>query len=92
MRAKNLHGNSDQIGVWPKANGNNAVNKEMAREAGAKLKDVISKCDSAQLNLGAWGTTGLSEYMDKFHLFPINNYQTRAESGIIQAFCPGFSG
>jgi len=74
MRAKNLRGIVIKSSL-PKANGNNAVNKEMAKQAGAKLKEVISKCDSAQLNLGAWGTTGLSEYMDKFHLFPINNYQ-----------------
>jgi len=59
----------------PKANGNNAVDKQGVREAGNKLKEVVSKCDSQQLNLGAWGTTGLSEYMDKFHLFPIENYQ-----------------
>jgi aldehyde:ferredoxin oxidoreductase len=59
----------------PKANGNNAINKELARQAGAKLKDTVAKCDPIQLNLEAWGTTGLSEYMNKFHLLPINNYQ-----------------
>ena len=74
MRVKNLHGIVVKSSL-PKANGNNPINREMTRQAGAKLKEVISKCDSAQLNLGAWGTTGLSEYMDKFHLFPINNYQ-----------------
>ena len=74
MRAKNLRGIVVKSSL-PKANGNNPINKEMTRQAGAKLKEVISKCDSAQLNLNAWGTTGLSEYMDKFHLFPINNYQ-----------------
>ncbi len=56
-------------------NGNNAIDKEGVRQAGSKLKAVVSKCDTQQLNLSAWGTTGLSEYMDKFHLFPINNYQ-----------------
>ena len=74
MRAKNLRGIMVRSSL-PKANGNNPIDKEMTRQAGAKLKAVISKCDSLQLNLGAWGTTGLSEYMDKFHLFPINNYQ-----------------
>jgi aldehyde:ferredoxin oxidoreductase len=59
----------------PKANGNNAVDKELVRQAGTKLKGVVSKVDPGQLNLGAWGTTGLSEYMNKFHIFPINNYQ-----------------
>jgi len=58
-----------------RANGNNAVDKEGVRIAGSKLKDVISNYDDKQLRLSAWGTTGLSEYMDKFHLFPINNYQ-----------------
>ncbi len=59
----------------PKANGNCAIDKAGVRQAGSQLKEVISKCDSQQLNLGAWGTTGLSEFMDKFHLLPINNYQ-----------------
>jgi aldehyde:ferredoxin oxidoreductase len=59
----------------PKANGNNAINKELVREAGTKLKNVINKCDPAQLNLEAWGTTGLTEFMNKFHILPINNYQ-----------------
>ncbi len=58
-----------------KVNANNAVDKEGVRQAGAKLKAVVSKCDTQQLNLSTWGTTGLVEYMDKFHLFPINNYQ-----------------
>jgi aldehyde:ferredoxin oxidoreductase len=59
----------------PKANGNNAVNKELVRQAGSKLKDVVSKGDQTQMHLADWGTTGLCDYMDKFHLFPINNYQ-----------------
>jgi len=58
-----------------KANGNNAVDREGVRQAGAQLKEVVSKADPKQLHLSAWGTTVLSEYMDKFHLFPINNYQ-----------------
>lgn len=59
----------------PRANGNNAIDKEGVRRAGSQLKEVISHYDAKQLHLAAWGTTGLSEYMDKFHLFPINNYQ-----------------
>jgi len=58
-----------------KANGNNAIDKEGVRRAGSELKAVVSKSDPEQLYLSAWGTTVLSEYMDKFHLFPINNYQ-----------------
>jgi len=74
MRAKGLRGivvRSSQ----PKANGNNAIDKEGVRQAGSQLKAVVSKSDPEQLHLSAWGTTVLSEYMDKFHLFPINNYQ-----------------
>ena len=74
MRAKGLRGMVVKSSR-PKANGNNAINKDLVREAGTKLKAVVSKCDPAQLNLEAWGTTGLSEYMNKFHIFPINNYQ-----------------
>ena len=74
MRAKGLRGIVVKSSL-PKANGNNAINKDLVREAGAKLKGVVSKCDPAQLNLEAWGTTGLSEFMNKFHIFPINNYQ-----------------
>ncbi|MFC1906527.1 aldehyde ferredoxin oxidoreductase family protein [Chloroflexota bacterium] len=58
-----------------KANGNNAVDKEGVRRAGSQLREVISNSDPEQLHLSAWGTTVLVEYMDKFHLFPINNYQ-----------------
>jgi aldehyde:ferredoxin oxidoreductase len=74
MRTKKLRGIVVKSSL-PKANGNNAVNKELVRQAGARLKDVITKYDPVQLNLEAWGTTGLSEYMNKFHIFPINNYQ-----------------
>ncbi len=59
----------------PKANGNNAVDKDGVRKAGSQLREVVAKYDPEQLNLSAWGTTALSEYMDKFHLLPINNYQ-----------------
>jgi aldehyde:ferredoxin oxidoreductase len=74
MRYKNLRGIAVKSGL-PRANGNNAVDRELVRQAGARLKGVITKCDSLQLNLKAWGTTGLSEYMNRFHILPINNYQ-----------------
>ncbi|MFH1486550.1 MAG: aldehyde ferredoxin oxidoreductase C-terminal domain-containing protein, partial [Chloroflexota bacterium] len=74
MRAKGLRGIVAHS-TLPRANGNNAIDKEGVRQAGHKLKEIVSKCDSAQLHLSAWGTTVLSEYMDKFHIFPINNYQ-----------------
>ena len=58
-----------------RANGNNAVDKAGVRQAGSQLKKVISGCDPQQLFLSAWGTTVLSEYMDKFFIFPIRNFQ-----------------
>ncbi|HEX7364733.1 MAG TPA: aldehyde ferredoxin oxidoreductase C-terminal domain-containing protein [Dehalococcoidia bacterium] len=74
MRYKGLRGIVVRSNL-SKVNANNAIDKEGVRQAGAKLKSVVSKCDTQQLHLSTWGTTGLSEYMDKFHLFPINNYQ-----------------
>ncbi len=74
MRFKRLRGIIVRS-TLSKVNGNNAVDKKRVREAGSKLKEVISKSDSQQLHLSAWGTTVLAEYMDRFHLFPINNYQ-----------------
>lgn len=58
-----------------RVNGNNAVDPEGVRRAGGELKKVIRASDPQQLHLAAWGTTVLSEYMDRFHLFPINNFQ-----------------
>ncbi len=59
----------------PRVRANYPVDKESVQEAGAKLKKVISQQDPKQLNLGAWGTPVLVEYMNKFHLLPVNNYQ-----------------
>jgi aldehyde:ferredoxin oxidoreductase len=58
-----------------KANGNNPVDKKGVRAAGREMKRIIAKADPTQLHLSAWGTTILSEYMDKFHIFPVDNYQ-----------------
>jgi aldehyde:ferredoxin oxidoreductase len=74
MRTKGIRGILVKSGL-SRANGNHPVDKELVRRAGARLKAVISEYDPKQLNLEAWGTTGLTEYMDKFHIFPINNYQ-----------------
>jgi len=59
----------------PRVQANHPVDKNSVQEAGAKLKKVISQQDPKQLNLGAWGTPVLIEYMNKFHLLPVNNYQ-----------------
>ncbi|MFC1941933.1 aldehyde ferredoxin oxidoreductase C-terminal domain-containing protein [Chloroflexota bacterium] len=74
MRTKGIRAIVVRSGM-PKTNGNNAIDKVGVREAGKKLKEVISKSDPEQLHLAAWGTTILSEYMNKFHIFPVNNYQ-----------------
>jgi aldehyde:ferredoxin oxidoreductase len=74
MRAKRLKSIVVRSSL-PKANGNNPVDKAGVRAAGRAMKQVINKADPTQLHLSAWGTTILSEYMDKFHIFPVENYQ-----------------
>ena len=59
----------------PRVRANYPVNQASVQEAGARLKKVISQQDPKQLNLGAWGTPVLVEYMNKFHLLPVHNYQ-----------------
>jgi aldehyde:ferredoxin oxidoreductase len=54
---------------------NHPADQKSVQKAGAELKRVISQQDPKQLNLRAWGTPVLVEYMNKFHLLPINNYQ-----------------
>jgi aldehyde:ferredoxin oxidoreductase len=55
--------------------GNQPVDEAGVKEAGARLKKVVSQGDPKQLRLGDWGTTGLTEYMNRYHLLPIRNYQ-----------------
>lgn len=55
--------------------GNNPINSKEVKTAGSSLKKVISQVDSQQLNLSGWGTTILVEYMNKFHILPVHNYQ-----------------
>jgi aldehyde:ferredoxin oxidoreductase len=74
MRTKGLRGVVVRSGK-SKANANNAADREAVRKAGSLLRDVVSNVDPGQLNLEAWGTTILSEYMNRFFIFPVNNYQ-----------------
>ena len=74
MRDKGLRAIVVRSGL-AKANANNPVDKEIVRNAGSLLRGVVSAVDPGQLNLEAWGTTILSEYMNKFHILPVNNYQ-----------------
>ena len=59
----------------PRVKANNPLDMDGVKQAGARLKKVVSQMDSKQLNLSSWGTTGLVEYMNTFHILPINNYQ-----------------
>ena len=54
---------------------NNPVDKKKVKKAGSGLKKVLSEMDPQQLRLSSWGTPVLTEYMDKFHILPVNNYQ-----------------
>jgi aldehyde:ferredoxin oxidoreductase len=59
----------------PRVQANKPADAEGVRQAGANLKKVISEQDRKQLHLAAWGTPVLAEYMNKFHLLPVHNYQ-----------------
>ena len=56
--------------------GDNApADEEGVRRAGSDLKKVVSQVDPKQLRLRSWGTPVLVEFMDKYHILPVNNYQ-----------------
>lgn len=55
---------------------NQPMDSKKVKEAGAELKKVVAKTDPAQLRLASWGTTILVEYMNKFHILPVRNYQS----------------
>jgi aldehyde:ferredoxin oxidoreductase len=59
----------------PRVGANNPVDPKGVHEAGANLKRVVSQMDPQQLRLSAWGTPVLIEYMDKYHILPVQNYQ-----------------
>lgn len=59
----------------PRIGANNPVDEKGVKEAGASLKRVVSQVDPQQLRLSSWGTPVLIEYMDKYHILPVNNYQ-----------------
>jgi len=54
---------------------NHPVDDEGVKQSGASLKKVVSQGDSEQLRLSSWGTPILVEYMDMYHILPVNNYQ-----------------
>jgi len=58
-----------------KVDANHPLDEKGVKQAGANLKKVISQVDPQQLSLSSWGTPVLVEYMDKYHILPVNNYQ-----------------
>ena len=69
---------------------NNPADKDGVRQAGADLKKVVSQMDPQQLRLSTWGTPGLIEYMNKFHILPVNNYQYGSHPDASRVFADVF--
>lgn len=74
MRHKGLSGVVVKSDL-PRIQGNNPMDPEGVKKAGADLKKVLAKSDPEQLRLSSWGTTVLTEYMNNFYILPVNNYQ-----------------
>ncbi|KPK29512.1 MAG: hypothetical protein AMK69_06240 [Nitrospira bacterium SG8_3] len=74
----------------PRVQANNPVEKDGVRQAGANLKKVLSKMDPQQLRLSSWGTPVLTEYMNKFHILPVNNYQYGSHPDASRVFADVF--
>lgn len=58
-----------------KVSANNPFDEKGVKTSGGELKKVVSKVDPQSLRLTSWGTTVLVEYMDKYHILPVKNYQ-----------------
>jgi aldehyde:ferredoxin oxidoreductase len=86
MRSKGLRGIIVRSSL-SRVQANNPVDKEGVRQAGADLKKVLSQMDPKQLRLSSWGTPVLLEYMNKFHILPVNNFQygTHPDAGKVFA-------
>jgi aldehyde:ferredoxin oxidoreductase len=74
----------------PRVQANNPVDKDGVRESGADLKKILSKMDPQQLRLSSWGTPVLTEYMNKFHILPVNNYQYGSHPDASRVFADVF--
>jgi len=74
MRTKGLRAVTVRSSL-PRIGANQPVDAKGVKEAGASLKKVVSQVDPQQLRLASWGTPVLIEYMDKYHILPVNNYQ-----------------
>jgi aldehyde:ferredoxin oxidoreductase len=69
VRAVIVRSSFERIGA------NHPIDDAGVKQAGSSLKKVVSQMDRQQLRLSSWGTPGLIEYMDKYHLLPVNNFQ-----------------
>lgn len=74
MRFKNLAGIIVNSGK-SRERKNNPASADEVKKAGSTLAKLIKQEDPKQLHLASWGTPVLSEYMNKFHLLPIDNFQ-----------------
>ena len=89
MRAKGLKAIIVRSSL-PRVQANNPIDKDGVREAGANLKKVLSQMDPQQLRLSSWGTPVLTEYMNKFHILPVNNYQYGSHPDASKVFADVF--
>lgn len=89
MRVKQLRGIVVRSSA-KKADGNNAFDSKKVCRSGSEFRQMLRKGDPEQFHLASWGTTVLSEYMDKNHIFPINNYQYGQSSESAKLFAKEF--
>ncbi|MBT7892110.1 MAG: aldehyde:ferredoxin oxidoreductase [Deltaproteobacteria bacterium] len=73
-----------------RSRGNNPVDPAAVKAAGSAFGKVIKSEDPKQLNLAATGTPALVEYMNNFHLLPINNFQRGQDEKSEQVFANVF--
>ena len=74
MRDKKVWGIAVKCSI-SRANGNKPAHRDKVREAGRKLRQVISEVDPRAMSLGTQGTTSLIDMMNSSHLLPVNNFQ-----------------
>ena len=69
---------------------NNAIEPEKVKNAGSALAKVIKNEDPKQLYMQSCGTAVLVEFMNRFHLLPINNYQYGQDPAAQEVFSEVF--
>jgi len=63
-----------------KSNSNNPIDKPRVREAGKKLRKIITQVDPTELRLAKQGTTSLLDIMNDNDILPVHNYQFGRDS------------